>query len=96
MSTYSKYTEENLRYFGSIEVCREEVTMEADFEARAFVRKRKDDGTIYSYCSRCFATVADTLSSDELDAAETGHKCDSLLLEMVQKYREFACLDSAA
>jgi hypothetical protein len=70
--------------------------MEVRFEAPPFVRKRKDEGTIHSYCSRCFATVADTLSSDELEAAETGHKCDPRLLEMVQKYREFTHLDSAA
>ena len=77
-------------------MCREEIAMETGFEARAFVRKCKDDGTIHSYCSRCFATVADTPSSGELEAAETGHKCDSRLLEMVQKYREFTYLDSAA
>jgi hypothetical protein len=70
--------------------------MEVCFEAPSFVRKRKDDATIHSYCSRCFATVADTISSVELEAAETGHKCDPRLLEMVQKYREFTRLDSAA
>ena len=70
--------------------------MESRFEAPSFVRKRKDDGTILSYCSRCFATVAFTLSSDELEAAETAHKCNHRLLEMVQRYRELTYIDSAA
>jgi hypothetical protein len=70
--------------------------MEDRIEATPFVRKRNDDWTIYSYCSRCLATVADTLSAVELEAAEKGHKCDPRLLEMVQKYREVTHLVSAA
>ena len=71
--------------------------MEVCFETPPpFVRKREDEGTIRSYCVRCFATVADTLSSVELEAAERGHKCAPRLLEMIQKYREFTHLDSAA
>ena len=62
----------------------------------AFMRKRNDDWTIHSYCSRCFATVADTSSNVEVKAAERGHKCDPRLLEMVQKYREVTHLGSAA
>jgi hypothetical protein len=61
-----------------------------------FTRRRNDDGAVHSYCSRCFATVADTPSSVELKAAEKRHNCDPRLLEMVQRYREFTHLDSAA
>jgi hypothetical protein len=69
--------------------------MEVHFEA-PFVRRHKDDGTIHSYCSRCFATVADSPLDVAVKAREEEHKCDPRLLEMVQKYREFTHLDSAA
>ena len=61
-----------------------------------FVRERNDDWTIHSYCSRCFATVADSSSAVEVDAAEKEHKCDPRLLEMVERYREVSHLVSAA
>ena len=65
-------------------------------EAMPFVRKCNDDWTIHSYCSRCFATVADNVSAVELETAEEEHKCDPRLLEMVRKYREVTHLVSAA
>jgi hypothetical protein len=70
--------------------------MEDRVEATLFVREQNYDWTIHSYCSRCFATVADTHSVDELEAAEEGHKCDPRLLELVQTYREVTLFDSAA
>lgn len=70
--------------------------MENRSEAPLFVRKGKDDWTIHSYCSRCFATVLDSSSAVEVEAAEKGHRCDPRLLEMVQRYREVTHLDSAA
>ncbi len=70
--------------------------MEDRIEAASFVRKRNNDWTVHSYCSRCFATVADTSSAVELKAAEEEHKCDPRLLEMAQKYREVTHLVSAA
>jgi hypothetical protein len=61
-----------------------------------FVRKRNEDWTIHSYCSRCFATVADSPSSVAVKAAEKEHRCDPRLLEMVEKYRRVSRLVSAA
>jgi hypothetical protein len=61
-----------------------------------FVRKRNEDWTIHSYCSRCFATVVDSPSAVEVEEAEKEHKCDPRLLEMVEKYREVSHLVSAA
>jgi hypothetical protein len=62
----------------------------------AFVRRCNDDWTIHSYCARCFATVADALPGDELNAAEKEHKCDPRLLKMVETYRKVSHLVSAA
>jgi hypothetical protein len=61
-----------------------------------FVRKLNDDWTIHSYCSRCFATVADAKTGLEAKASEDEHQCDPRLLEMVKKYREVSRLVSAA
>ena len=61
-----------------------------------FVRKRNEDWTIHSYCSRCFATVADSPSAVEVKAAEKEHRCDPRLLEMVEEYRKVSHLVSAA
>jgi hypothetical protein len=60
-----------------------------------FVRKRNDDWTIHSYCSRCFATVADLKSAAEVIVAEEEHKCDPRLMEMVEKYRMVNHLSAA-
>jgi hypothetical protein len=61
-----------------------------------FIRKRNKDWTIHSYCSRCFATVTDASSTAEVKAAESEHRCDPRLLEMVEKYRKVTRLVSAA
>jgi hypothetical protein len=69
--------------------------MEDRIEA-PFVRRRNEDLTIHSYCSRCFATIADSPSAVVVKAAEKEHKCDPRLLEMVEKYRKISHLVSAA
>lgn len=61
-----------------------------------FVRKVNADWTIHSYCSRCFATVADAASPAQIKTAEDEHHCDPRLLEMVDKYRKISHLVSAA
>ena len=61
-----------------------------------FVRRINADWTVHSYCSRCFATVADELPAVGLSDAEDAHQCDPQLLEMVKKYREISRLVSAA
>ena len=65
-------------------------------ETPEFVRKRNPDWTIRSYCARCFATVADSASVAEMNAAEDQHECDERLLEMVEQYRSVSHLVSAA
>ena len=67
-----------------------------DRQSTEFVHKLKLDWTVHSYCSRCYATVGDSLSLDELDVAEKEHKCDPRILEMVQKFREVSRPVSAA
>jgi hypothetical protein len=69
--------------------------MEDHIEAR-FVRRRYEDATIHSYCSLCFATVADSPSAVAVKAAEEEHECDPRLLEMVERYRKVSHLVSAA
>lgn len=61
-----------------------------------FTHRTNEDGTIHSYCSRCFATVADSASRSDLDTAELAHKCDPRLLEMVDRYRAISRLRSVA
>ena len=61
-----------------------------------FTHRANEDGTIHSYCSRCFATVTDSASRAELDSAEIQHRCDPRLLEMVEKYRRISSLRSVA
>jgi hypothetical protein len=70
--------------------------MDNRIESPPFIRKRNKDWTIHSYCSRCFATVADANSAAEVRDAESEHKCDPRLLEMVEKYRKITHLVSAA
>jgi hypothetical protein len=60
-----------------------------------FVRKRNEDATIQSYCSRCFATVTDSANAVTLEEAEKEHKCDPRLLEMVERYRKVSHLSAA-
>ena len=67
-----------------------------DSQPMEFVRKLNKDWTVHSYCSQCFATVADAKSAAEVIAAEEEHKCDPRLMEMVEKYRKVTHLVSAA
>ena len=47
-----------------------------------FTHRTNEDGSVHSYCSRCFATIADSSSQAQLQAAESEHKCDARLLEI--------------
>ena len=57
-----------------------------------FTHRANEDGSIHSYCSQCFATIADSSSEAELQSAERDHKCDPRLLEMVERYRSISKL----
>jgi len=70
--------------------------MDQRIEPMPFIRKCSQDWTIHSYCSRCFATVADASTAAQVKVAEDEHRCDPRLLEMVEKYREVTHLVSAA
>lgn len=61
-----------------------------------FIHKTNEDGSLHSYCSRCFATVTDSSSAPKVEAAEKEHKCDPRLLEMVELYRKYTHMRSAA
>ena len=61
-----------------------------------FTHRTNEDGTLHSYCSRCFATVADAATRADLESAELAHKCDPRLLEMVERYRRISSLREVA
>jgi hypothetical protein len=66
------------------------------FAIAKFTHKTNDDGSLHSYCSRCFATVTDASSPAETESAEREHQCDPRLLEMVGLYRKVNQVRSAA
>jgi hypothetical protein len=47
----------------------------------SFVHRDNDDGTIVSFCRRCFLTVGTAMWEASLDEAERVHICDPLRLE---------------
>jgi len=61
-----------------------------------FTRRTNKDGSIHSYCSQCFATVAEAGAPAQVQSAERVHRCDPRLLEMVEKYRSISRLRSVA
>ena len=61
-----------------------------------FTHRTNEDGTIHSYCSQCFATVTESAPRAEMEIAESKHRCDPRLLEMVEKYRSISRLRSVA
>lgn len=61
-----------------------------------FTHRINKDGSIQSYCSQCFATVSDAGDPKQLQSAEREHRCDSRLVEMVEKYRSISRLRSVA
>lgn len=48
-----------------------------------FVHRRNADGTIVSFCRKCFVTVASSQSERELEPAESEHQCDPYRLESI-------------
>lgn len=48
-----------------------------------FPHKRNVDGTIESFCSECFSTVASAGAEGELQVAENAHVCKGLKLSKV-------------
>jgi hypothetical protein len=46
-----------------------------------FVHRENADGTIVSFCRKCFMTVATSQWEANLDSAERIHKCDPIQLE---------------
>jgi hypothetical protein len=49
-----------------------------------FVHRINADGTIDSFCRKCFITVASSHWEAELERAEHKHECDKLQLAYVQ------------
>jgi hypothetical protein len=48
-----------------------------------FVHRTNTDGTIDSFCRKCFMTIASSQWEAELERAESVHKCDPIQLEYV-------------
>ena len=46
-----------------------------------FVHRRNADGTIVSFCRKCFVTVASSHRESELERGESNHECDPFRLE---------------
>jgi hypothetical protein len=55
-----------------------------------FVHRHNADGTIVSFCRKCFVTVASSHRESELERAESNHQCDPYRLESL-----LGILDSA-
>jgi hypothetical protein len=54
-------------------------------EQPEFKRRLQADGRIVSFCTRCYAVVAETMDSDALIREEKTHSCDPNLLEFWHK-----------
>lgn len=54
-------------------------------EQSGFRRRLHPDGRIVSFCTRCYAVVAETTDSDALIREEKTHNCDPHLLEFWHK-----------
>jgi hypothetical protein len=50
-----------------------------------FVHRTNADGTIDSFCRKCFLTVASSQWEAELEHAESNHKCDPIHLEYMHR-----------
>jgi hypothetical protein len=48
-----------------------------------FVHRANADGTIVSFCRRCFMTVASSQWEADLERGESSHKCDPIELEFL-------------
>jgi hypothetical protein len=46
-----------------------------------FAHRDNADGTIVSFCRKCFMTVASSQWEADLERAESKHKCDPIQLE---------------
>lgn len=47
---------------------------------------RRNQSLIHSYCSRCYANVAISMSQTDIKSKEKEHKCDPKLLALVEEY----------
>jgi hypothetical protein len=48
-----------------------------------FVHRDNADGTIDSFCRKCFMTIASSQWEANLERAEQNHKCDPIHLELL-------------
>lgn len=48
-----------------------------------FVHRDNEDGTIVSFCRKCFMTVASSQWEADLERSESSHKCDPFQLESI-------------
>jgi hypothetical protein len=48
-----------------------------------FVHRANTDGTIDSFCRKCFMTIASSQWEADLERAESVHRCDPIQLEHV-------------
>jgi hypothetical protein len=55
--------------------------LEMSPDAFLFVHRPKADGTIVSFCRKCFQTVASSQWEADLERGEKNHKCDPAQLE---------------
>ena len=61
-----------------------------------FARRYNRDGSINSYCPRCFVQVSISTYLAELEARELEHRCDPRLLKLVDRYMEVTHLRQVA
>jgi hypothetical protein len=51
--------------------------------APLFVHRDNEDGTIASFCRKCFMTIASSQRNVDIERAEGYHKCNPIQLEYV-------------
>ena len=68
--------------------------MESPVKA-GFCRRPSLDGRTISFCTHCYAVVAEAKDSKQLEDGEREHKCDPRTLEHVQRVVEQARKDCA-
>ena len=62
----------------------------------SFAHKYDDNGSVDSFCPRCFIKVATSKSMSDVEDKEIEHKCDPQLLRLIERYKVASPFRSAA
>lgn len=51
-----------------------------------FDHRLNENGSVDSYCSQCFVRVTTSDSKTEVETKEKEHRCDPILLRLIERY----------